>query len=423
MSVFERHTLDNGLRILTAPLAHAQSVAVYVALAAGSRYERAENRGIAHFAEHMFFKGTENRPSARDITTEIASIGGQINAMTSKEMTWYYVRCAADQIDVALDVLVDMVRRSRFEPEEIEREKGVIVEELNMYLDTPRDLVAIVYDELLFGENPLGWETLGTPETVRAATRETFVDYLDSCYAPDRMVIGVGGKVDTDELIPKVERLLGDLDGRAAASFAPARPAAGPEPRVRIHNRPGDQAQLMLGVPSLPTAHPDRYALQLVHTILGSGMSSRLFTEVRERRGLAYGIHAGNESFSDAGTLYVEAGVDLARIDDAVSTIAAELRRICDELVPEAELRKAKNLAKGSFVLQTEAPQGLIVFGLRREALEDGAVDPQRLLDGIDAVTAEDVQRVAGDTLGAFGLSLALVGPLADEERLARLLA
>ncbi len=423
MSVFERQTLDSGLRILTAPMPHAQSVAVFIMLAAGSRYEHAANRGIAHFAEHMFFKGTEKRPTSRDITGLVDSIGGEFNAFTSKEYTGYYVKCAADQIDVALDVLVDMVRHSKFESEEVEREKGVILEEINMYNDTPRDMVGTIYEELLFGDNPLGWETLGTKETIRSATRDTFLDYIGTWYQPDRMVVGVGGKVTTEELIPKVERLLGDLSGEAPDGPDPVQPTNGDKPAIRIHHKASDQAHLTLGVPSLPISHPDRYALQLLQTVLGTGMSSRLFTEVRERRGLAYYVFAANQGYTDTGTLYTQAGVDLNRIDDAVSTIVRELRKVVDEPVPAEELQKVKNLAKGRFVLQTESPQGLILFGLRREVLEGEATDPEELLAGIDAVTADDIQRVAQSTLGGSGLNLALVGPFEDEERFTKLLS
>ncbi len=423
MSVFERHTLDSGLRVLTAPIPHAQSVAVFIMLAAGSRYEHAENRGIAHFAEHMFFKGTEGRPRSRDITGAIDAIGGEFNAFTGKEFTGYYVKCAADQIDVALDVLVDMIRHSKFEPEEIEREKGVIVEEINMYADTPRDLVGSLYEELVFGENPLGWETLGTQDTVKAATRDTFLDYLNAAYAPDRMVVGAGGRVETADLVEKVERLLGDLDGSASAGFETVPSPNGAGSKVHVRHKQSDQAHLVLGVPSLPLGHPDRYALQLVHTVLGGGMSSRLFTEVRERRGLAYYVFASNQGYTDAGTLYTQAGVDLERIDEAIEVTVRELRRIADEPVPTDELDKARNLAKGRFILGIEDPRGLILYGLRREVLEGGATDPQELLAGIDAVTAEDLQRVAGSVIGGSGLHLAVVGPFEDAERFERLVS
>src|SRR6185437_10414067 len=191
VTVFQRDTLDNGLRVLTADLPYAQSVVVMVMFAAGSRYETPEAGGIAHFAEHMFFKGTERRPSARQIAGEIDAIGGEFNAFTSKEYTAYYVKCAAEHRDVALDVIVDMLRNSRFAEEEIEREKGVIVEEMNMYFDTPRDYIGGVYEDLLYGDQPLGWDIIGRKETVRAATRETFLDYLGAWYKPSRMVLGV----------------------------------------------------------------------------------------------------------------------------------------------------------------------------------------------------------------------------------------
>ena len=219
MGVFERFELTNGLRVLTAPMPHAQSVSCFVMLAAGSRYETAETNGIAHFAEHMFFKGTERRPTARDIAGEIDSIGGEFNAFTGKEYTGYYVRCAAETRDTALDVLVDMLRNSRFDPEEIEREKGVIIEEMNMYFDTPRDFIGGVYESLLYGDQPLGWDIIGRKETVRGATRETFTDYIDHWYRPSRMVVGVGGQIgDGPERAPRAAAR------RPACRARPARP-------------------------------------------------------------------------------------------------------------------------------------------------------------------------------------------------------
>ena len=250
-------------------------------LAAGSRYEDASNRGIAHFAEHMFFKGTERRPTARDLSMEVDGMGGEFNAFTSKEYTGYYIRCAGEQRDTALDVLVDMIRNSKFDAEELEREKGVILEEMNMYFDTPRDYVGSVYEELVFGSNPLGWETLGTKETIRAATRQTFIDYLDHWYTPQRMVVGVAGMVG-EGLLPTLEGLLGDMGGNGAGS-PPRQSSRDGRPQVRLHHKDSDQAKICLGVPSYPLDHPDRYALQLLGTVLGTGMSSRLFLEVRER--------------------------------------------------------------------------------------------------------------------------------------------
>jgi predicted Zn-dependent peptidase len=416
MGVFERQTLPSGLRLLTAPMDHAQSVSCFIMLAAGSRYETPDTSGIAHFAEHMFFKGTETRPTARDIGNEIDGIGGEFNAFTGKEYTGYYVRCAGEHRSIAFDVLVDMIRHSKFDSEEIDREKGVIVEEMNMYFDTPRDFISGVYDSLLYGDQPIGWDIIGRKETVRAATRGTFLGYVDRWYKPERMVVGVAGKIDGD-LEAEVERLLGDLEPAETGAPAPADLSANGTARVRIHTKASDQAHLCLGVPSYPLVHPDRYPLQILSTVLGTGMSSRLFTEVRERRGLAYYIYAINHSYTDAGSLYSQAGVDIERIDEAITTIVAELKKITDETVPSEELEKARNVAKGRFVLQTESPHGLVMFGLRREVLEGEATEPEEILAGLDAVTAEDVQRVAQDVIGSHGLNLALIGPFEQDQQ------
>src|SRR5215218_2316550 len=342
MGVYERETLANGLRLLTAPMPQVPSTTCFVFLAAGSRYETPETNGIAHFAEHMFFKGTERRPTARDIGMTIDGIGGEFNAFTGKEYTGYYVRCAAEHKRVALDVLTDMLRNSTFSPEEIEREKGVIVEEMNMYFDTPREFIGGVYESLLYGDQPLGWDVIGRKETVRAATRETFLDYIGHWYKPSRMVVGIAGRID-DDVRAEVERLLGDLESGETGEPEPlAVTPNGDGPHVRVHEKDSDQAHLVLGVPSYPIDHPDRYVLQVLATVLGGGMSSRLFIEVRERRGLAYYVHGINNSYTDAGSLYAQAGVDINRIDEAVTTIVDQLKRLADEAVPEEELERAR---------------------------------------------------------------------------------
>jgi predicted Zn-dependent peptidase len=421
MSVFERTTLGNGIRVLTAPMPQVSSVACFVMLAAGSRYETPESKGIAHFAEHMFFKGTERRPTARTISTEIDAIGGEFNAFTGKELTGYYVKCATDTRDVALDVLVDMLRNSRFDAAEIEKEKGVILEEMNVYLDTPQRYVGNVYDRLLYADQPLGWDILGTRETIEGASRDTFTSYLGSWYHPERIVVGIGGRLG-DGLHERLEELLGGIEPKDTGT--PAKVELPPEGSpVLLHTKQSEQAHLVLGVRSYELGHPRRYALQLLSVVLGGGMSSRLFTEVRERRGLAYYVHAANGSYTDAGTLYTGAGVDVSRIDEAISTIVGELRKIASDPVPAEELEKARGYAKGRFVLRLESPQAMIQFGLRREVLEGRIEEPDDILRGLDAVTAEDVQEVARDLLEGKRLYLAVVGPFDDPARFEQLLA
>jgi predicted Zn-dependent peptidase len=420
VTLYQRHQLDNGLRVLTVDMPQVQSVTCMIMLAAGSRYETPDTNGIAHFAEHMFFKGTERRPTAREIGMEVDSLGAEFNAFTSKEYTGYYVKCASDYRDRALDVLVDMLRNSKFAEEEIEREKGVIVEEMNMYYDTPRDFIGGVYDQLLYGDQPLGWDIIGRKETVRAATRDTFLGYVDQWYKPERMVVGLGGRLD-DDPHETLERLLGDIEPTSTGMPPPVELNGDGGAQVTIHQKDSDQAHLCLGVRSYPIVHPDRYALQLLSTVLGTGMSSRLFTEVRERRGLAYYVFAANQSYTDAGSLYSQAGVDIERCDEAVETIATEFKRIVQEPIPAEELEKARALAKGRFVLRLENPQGMTMFGLMREVLEGRAVEPDEILEGLDAVTGEDVQRVADDVIGSNGIKLALIGPFDDEQRFQQL--
>ncbi|MDX6542051.1 MAG: hypothetical protein QOI71_3661, partial [Gaiellales bacterium] len=342
--VFEIQHFSNGTRLLTAPQSEAQSTCVMVMYAVGSRYEDDETGGISHFAEHLFFKGTERRPTARDIASEIDAIGAEFNAFTGKEYTGYYVKCAQEHVPVAIDVLGDMLLHSRFDAEEIEREKGVIIEEMNMYLDTPTSFLPGVYDRLCYGDTPLGRDIIGTKETVSAATRETFMRHLGRWYVPSRTVIGLGGAV-TDDARSLVEGLFGSLPRADSAEPEPWQPA--PHPRVRIHQKESDSLHIRIGGDGLPLLHPDRYAASVLAAVLGGGMSSRLFTEVRERRGLAYYIGAQHGQYAEAGSLFSQAGVDLKRADEAVATIVAELKRITGEPVPGDELEKARNMLKG----------------------------------------------------------------------------
>jgi predicted Zn-dependent peptidase len=297
----------------------------------------------------------------------------------------------------------------------------VILEEINVYLDTPRRYVSSVYDDLVYGDQPIGWDVIGTRETVSAATRETFVSFLDEWYAPERMVVGISGQLG-EGLTERLEELLGDIQPRATGmpTAAERRDADSP---ILVYEKPSEQAHIVLGVRGYPLRHPDRYAVQLLGTVLGGGMSSRLFTEVRDNRGLAYFVYASSSSYTDEGTFYSQAGVDLKRIDEAISVIAGELRRIAEDPVPADELEKARGYAKGRFVLALESPQSMIQFGLRRLALEDVVEDPAEILQALDQVTVDDLTRVAGDLIAGKRLYLAVVGPFDDPTRFEPLIA
>jgi predicted Zn-dependent peptidase len=417
--MFETRTLKNGTRLLLASQAEAQSAAAMVMFAAGSRYETPAEAGIAHFAEHLFFKGTERRPTARDISFEVDSMGADFNAFTGKEYTGYYIKCTRDQVVQALDVLSDMLFHSRFDPEEIEREKGVIVEEMNMYTDTPAQYLPDVYDNLCFGDSPLGRPIIGNKDSIRGATRDTFTGYLDRWYAPERTFVGLGGGLE-DSAIAAAEELFGSRPVFDTADYVPFAPVK--RDRVRLHTKDSDQFHLRIGGDGLPIGHPDRYIVQLLTTVLGGGMSSRLFSEVRERRGLAYYVYAQHGQYLDAGSLFAQAGVDLARADEAVRTILAELRKVRDEPVPADELAKAKSYVRGRLVLGLEDPRSIISFGLRGLVLEGKARELTEVLDGFSSVTADEIQRVAAELLRPEALRIAAIGPVDDVARFEHLL-
>jgi predicted Zn-dependent peptidase len=315
-----------------------------------------------------------------------------------------------------------MFMHSRFAAEEIEREKGVIVEEINMYVDTPRDLIGQVFDRARYGDSPLGRPILGSKDTVRGATRETFTDYLDTWYQPERIVVGLGGAV-SPELLDDARARFGVLAARAT----PAPPAlvlpAVAGPRIEIERRDSDQAHLVLGAGGLPLGDRDRYVAAVLAVILGGGMSSRLFTEVRERRGLAYYVFAHHASYIEAGTLCVQAGVDVGRLQLAVETIWGELRRCATEPVPAEELAKAKRYLTGRTVLGTEDPRGMILYGLRREIVEGRFAELDEVFAGLEAVTASDVMRLAGTLVTPEQATLAVVGPFDDDAPLRDALA
>lgn len=419
--MFEFESAPNGMRMLTASQEQSPSATALVMFGVGSRFEQAHQSGIAHFAEHMFFKGTERRPTARDISVEIDGIGGDFNAFTGKEYTGYYVKCASEHLELAIDVLSDMLLHSKFDPEEIEREKGVILEEMAMYRDLPQRYVGNVYDELLYGDTPLGWDIIGTEEVIKGADRDLFASFTDRWYTANRTVVGLAGSV-SDRAKALARERFSELP---AANEGTRDDVSWTQdgPRVKLYHKESEQAHLLLGARAPSLLDDRRYALGVLNAILGGGMSSRLFTEVRERRGLCYYVYSHHDAYTDAGSLVVAAGVDVERIDLAITTILEELFKLGDEGPQQDEFTKAKNYLKGKFVLGIEDTRGLIMFGARREVVENGYWEPAKALAAIDAVTMDDVKSVARDILHWNQLNLAVVGPFKDEERFTKLLS
>jgi predicted Zn-dependent peptidase len=419
---YKLHTLRNGLRIIFAPMQGTQTASVIVMTGTGSRYENEHENGLAHFLEHMFFKGTKKRPTARRISEELDALGSVYNAFTAKERTAYYAKVSSRYLMEALDVISDIFLHSTLPAREITKERGAVIQEIDMYEDMPMRTIDNVFDALIFGgEHPLGRTVLGPKENIRAFTRRDFDMYLKRNYTPANSVVCVAGAFSEAKVLEKIKKEFGSLKGGVAPMHLPFRYEQA-EARVAIKRKQTDQTQLMLGVPAYPYQHKDEYVLAVLAGILGGGMSSRLFLEVREKRGLAYSVHAWAEKYPDVGYLAVQAGVEHAKLEKAVGTILREFVKIKSTMVPIAELNKAKAYLKGTMTLALEtsdeiaenAATSLINIG-RVRTLEEK-------IKAIDAVSAGDVQRVAKDLLQTSKLNLAVIGPHGDDAHLRSIL-
>lgn len=417
-------TLSNGLRLLTIPMPGVKSVTVLILVGTGSRYETHNINGISHFLEHMVYKGTKKRPGAIDIPTEIEGFGGAWNAFTSKDHTGFYIKAAVTHLPHIFDILSDVLQNSLLKEEEIEKEKGVIVEEINMYEDTPMQKVGEVYDELLYGDIPLGWNIAGTPAIVRNMTRQDFVDYWKNHYTPSNMVIAVAGGVDANSKLPElVEKYLGKWTDGSALKYEKAQ-VVQTGPRVKIKTKKTEQAHLCIGVPSYPLDHPDRYNLAIMTTVLGGGASSRLFDEIREKRGLAYYCRSSNDQYPDVGHFVTQSGLVLSKVEEAVTVILNEFHLLAanSRKVEKAELQRAKELLKGHLILSMEDSRNVAGFYGSDLLIENKIRTLDQIINKIDTVMAEDIVKVAGDIFKTEKLNLAIIGPYEDEEKFKKLL-
>jgi predicted Zn-dependent peptidase len=417
-----RTVLPNGLRLIIAPMPSFESATVLVMVGAGSRYENKKNNGISHFLEHMAFKGTEKRPTAMDISSLVDGIGGEFNAFTGKETTGYYVKAGANNVELALDLLSDMLQHSKLDPAEIEKERGVIIEEINMYEDTPMRKLGDIYETLLYGDTPMGWDIAGTKEVINTVKREDFIEYMSKLYSPDNITVVVAGGVDPKQIQKLVEKYFGSMGKFDIVRYDKVIDGQS-KPAILVKEKKTEQVHIAIGVRTTPLEHPDRYALDVLAAVLGGGMSSRLFHEVREKRGLGYYVRTSSDNYTDCGTLVTSAGVDPMRIEEAIKVILEQYERIKKpgNIIAE-ELTKAKEFLKGHFVLELEDSRSVASFYAHEELLESKLEDPTAVNEYIDQVTAEKLTEVANKYIINDTLNLAIIGNVPDGQKFEKLL-
>jgi predicted Zn-dependent peptidase len=407
------HVLSGGAKLVTAAMPERLSSSVVIMVGGGSRLEGDRLAGASHFIEHLYFKGTQRRPSSKEIADAIEGIGGFINASTDKELTAYWTRVPSEYTDLGLDVLFDIVSNSKLDPGDIERERAVILEELKMYQDQPQDHVQNLFEELMWPGHPLGRDIAGTLESVSRLTRDDILEYADAHYRLPNVVIGAAGALDEAAVLDFVRPRLTlprDLNGVARA-VAPGPLAT---PQVIVRRQRTEQAHICLGVRAYSYLHTDRYTIDLFNTVLGEGMSSRLFLNIRERLGIAYDVHSFMQKHRDTGYVAVYLGVDPKKAVEAVNAVMGELRRFSDEEVLPDELERAKEFTKGRLRLELETTNGVAFWLTYQELLLGEIKTLEEELALVDAVTAGDIKRVAGEILRG-PLQMAVIGPFPSD--------
>lgn len=414
----ENFTLSNGMRVHVIPSIGTQAATVLVLTKVGSRYEYPDINGASHYIEHLMFKGTKKRPTTLDISRTLDAVGAEFNAYTGKDLTGYYVKVDGSHLPLAVDLLHDMLFNSLYDQEEMDRERGVIIEEINMYQDNPMMHVEDLFEQVLFEGSTLGWEIAGSHKTMRGMTRDQVISFRDSHYIPSRMVIAVAGKVT-----PDVRNLLEETFGKVPSGkeepklFTPfAGVVEADRPRAAVQKKDTEQIQLAMGMPSFGVDDKRNASLSVLSTILGGTMSSRLFISVRERKGLAYFVRSSNSTYDETGAFLIRAGLDKSRLSQAVSTIREEIQKIKTDGVTEAELLDAKTNKRGRLMLRLEDSSDLAEWYAKQELFVNKVKTPEEKLAEIDAVTAESVLEVANEVLNEKRMSLAMVGPYESSE-------
>ncbi len=414
--------LKSGLRVITHSLAGTEAATVLVLAGAGSRYETAKRNGLSHFLEHMFFKGGKKYKNTKEVSEAIDSVGGDFNAFTGKEYAGYYVKVRAEHTDTAYAVLSDMLVSATFPTEEIEKERGVILEEYNMYLDTPMYQVGWDFERLLFGDQPMGWDQIGTRETIKSFQRAEFVKYKSELYQPENLVIAVAGKCEHDEVVKQVEKYFQFENGKKAFDWQAVRPYTSDSP-VIIQDKKTEQGHIVIGVSGVAAEDPQHWTQRLLAVILGGNMSSRMFLNVREAKGLCYYIRTATDDYSDIGVLSTNAGVDVKRLPQAVSAIVEEYRQVAESGTNAEELNRAKEYLKGKMTLRLEDSEEYAHLLGKQHLLYTEQLTPEQIFAKIDAVTEASIQKLAKQIFVSDQLRLAAIGPFGGrEEELAKLL-
>ncbi len=421
---YSKHLLTNGLRVVTVSMPSLESVTVAIWAKTGSRNENSKNNGISHFLEHMFFKGTTNRPTAKQIAEEIDSIGGIQNAGTSKEYTQYYIKCRADKAEIAFDLLSDMTINSLLEESEIEREKGTIIEEIRMYEDTPVANIGEVFESLIYDKHTLGMNIAGTEKTVGNMKRNDFVEYRSNFYIPENMILTVAGGVTEKESLRLAEKYFSELTKSVNKPFSNRFIARQVKPQIKLHGKKKEQTHVILGFLADGKNYKGKYAQTILSAILGGGMSSRMFTEVRERRGLAYSVRTSMDRYTDIGYMGTYAGLDTKRAEEAVKVMLEQHYKITSNQEPIAkqELTKAKEFLKGHLALALEDTSDVSSFFGDQELFSDKVLTPEEVFKKIDRVTMDQVVFEAKRLFIPDRLNLAIIGPYKNDEKFAKLL-
>ncbi len=418
--MYQKITLDNGLRVITANMPHTRSVSISFFIGVGSRYEAEKQAGVSHFIEHLLFRGTEKRATGKQISEAIEGVGGILNGSTDKELTVYWCKVAQPHFPLAFDVLADILLHSRFDSADLEKERHIIIEEINMSKDSPAQQAGMLIDELLWPDHPLGRDIAGNKESIAATTRDMILEYLAHHYRPDNMVITIAGNIQHEEVVTAVSQTMGNWYSQQPRSEYSAY-IEQRNPRLHIETRDTEQAHLCLALPGLSLLHPKRFILDLLNVILSEGMSSRLFTEIRDKLGLAYQIHSYVEHLLDSGSVTIYAGVEPKNLRVAIEAILEQLA-LLKEPIPESELSKAKELSKGRLLLRMEDSRSVAGWAGGQEALTGRILSVDKVISIIDAITAEELKQIAEELLVSGQLRLVIVGPIADDEPLDKLL-